>query len=278
VVYPVFESPSPLSSAARGSSGATVSNVTIVLPRTSGLDLRASLKVYGAGVSNYTIGEVATRSGFAASALRYYEDIGLVVPAARTEAGYRVYDDTTLGRLAFIARAKGLGCTLEEITDLLTLWDGDACAPLQHRFHALVTSKIAAARRQIDELAAFSAQLDEAAAQLAGPPTDGPCDDGCACVAPLHIGPKPRPSLGDDVPVACTLEPGERAERLAGWRALLGDDRALGPGRYLLDAGTDLGELGRLVEAERACCPFLSFTLTVDAGGVALDVTDLSQN
>src|SRR5262245_46140462 len=141
------------------------------------LDLRVGSKVYRARVSTYTIGEVATRSGFAASALRYYEDIGLVVPAARTEAGYRVYDDATLGRLAFIARAKGLGCTLEEITDLLTLWDGDACAPLQHRFHALVTAKIAAADRQIAELTAFGAQLDQAAAQLAGPPTDGPCAD-----------------------------------------------------------------------------------------------------
>ena len=227
-------------------------------------------------MSNYTIGEVATRSGFAASALRYYEDIGLVVPAARTEAGYRVYDDTTLGRLAFIARAKGLGCTLEEITDLLTLWDGDACAPLQHRFHALVTSKIAAARRQIDELAAFSAQLDQAAAQLAGPPTDGPCDDGCACVAPLQIGVKPP--LGDDVPIACTLDPGERAERVAAWRALLGDDRPVGPGRFVLPAGADLGELGRLVEAEGDCCPFLAFTLTIDAAGVVLEVTDRSQN
>ncbi|HKE72226.1 MAG TPA: MerR family transcriptional regulator [Acidimicrobiales bacterium] len=232
-------------------------------------------------MSTYTIGEVATRSGFAASALRYYEDIGLVVPAARTEAGYRVYDDATLGRLAFIARAKGLGCTLEEITDLLTLWDGDACAPLQHRFHALVTAKIAAARRQIDELAAFSAQLDQAAAQLAGPPSDGPCDDGCACVAPLQIGAKPAPAVEvprDDVPVACTLDPAERAERLAGWRALLGEDTVLGPARHVLDPGTDLGVLGRLVEAERACCPFLGFTLTVDAGGVVLDVTDLSQN
>lgn len=240
-----------------------------------GLDLRADSKVYRGTVSSYTIGEVAERSGFATSALRYYEDIGLVVPAARTGAGYRVYDDTTLGRLAFIARAKRLGCRLEEITDLLALWDGDACAPLQHRFHTLVTAKIAAAGRQIAELTAFSAQLDEAAAQLAGPPTDGPCDDGCACVAPLQIGPRPTP---EDVRLACTLDPAERAERLSAWRAMLGPGEALGPGRFVLRPGADLAEVGRLVAAERACCPFLAFTLTVDGGGVVLDVIDRSQS
>ena len=65
------------------------------LPR---LDLRRGLNVYGGGVSNYTIGEVADRSGFSASALRYYEGIGLVEPATRTDAGYRIYDDHTLSR------------------------------------------------------------------------------------------------------------------------------------------------------------------------------------
>ena len=53
-------------------------------------------------VSTYTIGEVAERSGFSASALRYYEDIGLVPPAGRSDAGYRLYDDITLTRLAFV--------------------------------------------------------------------------------------------------------------------------------------------------------------------------------
>lgn len=62
----------------------------------------------------YQIAEVARRSGFSPSTLRYYEDIGLLPPAARTEGGYRAYDDGSLARLAFIARAKQLGCTLEQ--------------------------------------------------------------------------------------------------------------------------------------------------------------------
>ena len=141
-------------------------------------------------MSTYAIGEVAERSGFSASALRYYEDRGLVVPAARTAAGYRVYDDRALTRLTFIARAKHLGCTLEEIADLMDVWDGEECQPVQRRFHDLVTTKLDDTQRQIDELTALADQLRVAAAKLGGPAPDGPCSDDCACAA-LAAGPAP---------------------------------------------------------------------------------------
>lgn len=134
-------------------------------------------------VRTYTIGETAERSGFTASALRYYEGIGLVEPATRTAAGYRLYDDDTLARLAFIDRAKQLGCSLEEIVDLVGIWDGERCGPVQRHFHDLVTTKLADTQRQIDELTALADQLRHAAAQLAGPAVDGPCSEGCACLA-----------------------------------------------------------------------------------------------
>ena len=146
----------------------------------------------------YTIGETAERSGFSASALRYYEGIGLVEPSSRTDSGYRLYDDETLARLGFIARAKQLGCSLEEITDLLGIWDGEQCGPVQKRFHDLVTEKLAAAERQIAELTALAEQLRHAAAQLSGPALDGPCDEGCACMTlsnaltPVSLGTKGR--------------------------------------------------------------------------------------
>ena len=134
-------------------------------------------------MGTYTIGEVAGRSGFSASALRYYEGIGLVEPATRTAAGYRLYEDDALTRLAFISRAKQLGCSLEEITDLVGIWDGERCGPVQKRFHDLVTSKLAQTEQQIAELTSLSEQLRHAAARLAGPAIDGPCSEGCACLA-----------------------------------------------------------------------------------------------
>jgi DNA-binding transcriptional MerR regulator len=137
------------------------------------------------------IGEVAERSGFSASALRYYEGIGLVEPSTRTTGGYRIYDEGALTRLAFINRAKQLGCSLEEITDLVEIWDGERCGPVQRRFHDLITAKIADAQRQITELTQLKGQLEDAATLLAGPATDGPCGPECACLQLAGGGPTP---------------------------------------------------------------------------------------
>lgn len=227
------------------------------------------------GVATYTIGEVAEHSGFTASALRFYEGIGLVVPAGRTGAGYRLYDDGTLARLAFIARAKQLGCTLEEIHDLVGLWDGDRCGPVQRRFHELVTAKMAAAEASIAELAAFRSQLRVAATGLAGEPVDGPCGDDCACVAaPVAVA---APVVAS-IPVACTLEPGERKGRAEAWRALAAraSSRTQLPGGGIRLGFPDrsvVADLAELVAAEQSCCAFFSFAITVDARGAGLEVS-----
>src|SRR5436190_18350604 len=120
-------------------------------------------------MTRYSIGEVAKRTGFTTSALRYYEGIGLVAPSGRTEGGYRTYDEQAVARLAFIARAKELGCTLDEITGLAEVWDGERCGPVQRRLHQLVTAKVAAAERRIGELTAFTSQLRAAGTQLGQP-------------------------------------------------------------------------------------------------------------
>ena len=61
-----------------------------------------------------TIGEVARRSGFAASAIRYYESQGLIA-ASRTPGGQRAFERGVLRRLAFIRAASNVGLTLDEI-------------------------------------------------------------------------------------------------------------------------------------------------------------------
>jgi DNA-binding transcriptional MerR regulator len=145
------------------------------------------LKVYVERVAvietRYRIAEVASRTGFSTPTLRYYEDIGLVPPAARTDAGYRLYDDRSVERLKFIARAKQLGCTLEEITDLVEAWDRDECAPIKHRLRALVATKLDETEARIAELVALSADLRTATTALESAPLDGPCDERCGCVA-----------------------------------------------------------------------------------------------
>ena len=227
-------------------------------------------------MSTYTIGEVAGRSGFTASALRYYEGIGLVPPTARTEAGYRLYDDRALARLAFIARAKRLGCSLGEVTDLVGIWEGERCGVVQRRFHDLVTDKIAASERQVADLLAFTTQLAAAAARLAGVPVEGPCDETCACVTetPTPVAPVAGPGTA---PIACTLDAGSMPDRVAAWRTIL--DHATsrrttvdGGLRIAFDAALPLDGLARLAAAEQRCCAFFSFAITLDHRGAALEV------
>lgn len=67
-----------------------------------------------------TISETADRSGFSPSALRYYEREGLI-QASRTEGGQRRFARSELRRLAFIAAARHVGLSLDEIRDALAL-------------------------------------------------------------------------------------------------------------------------------------------------------------
>ncbi|MCK9514734.1 MAG: Cu(I)-responsive transcriptional regulator [Ottowia sp.] len=69
------------------------------------------------------IGEASSASGVSAKMIRYYEQAGLMPAARRTDAGYRAYGDSDVHRLHFIRRARELGFSLAEISELLDLWD-----------------------------------------------------------------------------------------------------------------------------------------------------------
>ncbi|RPH45494.1 MAG: Cu(I)-responsive transcriptional regulator [Burkholderiales bacterium] len=68
------------------------------------------------------IGEAAIATGLSAKMIRHYESIGLVGPAARTDAGYRRYGDDELHTLRFVKHARELGFGLERIGELVSLW------------------------------------------------------------------------------------------------------------------------------------------------------------
>lgn len=69
------------------------------------------------------IGEAAQRSGVSARMVRHYEGLGLLPAVGRTESGYRQYGDADIHTLRFIKRSRDLGFSMEEIAELVGLWN-----------------------------------------------------------------------------------------------------------------------------------------------------------
>ncbi len=82
-------------------------------------------------MKSFFIGEMARRFGLNPRTIRYYETIGILPKAVRTESGYRIYSRETAERLEFVLKAKALGLTLDEIRTILSLHD-EGVAPCEH--------------------------------------------------------------------------------------------------------------------------------------------------
>jgi DNA-binding transcriptional MerR regulator len=124
-----------------------------------------------------TIGELARQANVNPRTLRYYERIGLLVPSARTAAGYHLYTPRDAGRLTFIRQAQALGLSLAEIADIIALREAGT-VPCRH-VRALAQAKVAAIDTRLAELQSLRDELVALAqrAQAAG------ADDAAICRA-----------------------------------------------------------------------------------------------
>jgi DNA-binding transcriptional MerR regulator len=114
------------------------------------------------------IGDLAARTGVAAPTIRYYESIGLLMRAARSEAGYRRYSEQTVRELAFIRKAQAMGFSLDEIAEILRL-SRSGKAPCAHVL-SLTEQHVAAVEERIRQLEQFRDQLRGEVAKWKGRP------------------------------------------------------------------------------------------------------------
>jgi DNA-binding transcriptional MerR regulator len=212
-------------------------------------------------VATYRISQLAERVGIPSTTLRFYEQAGLL-PARRSSAGYRMYDDSAIGRLRFVVAGRRLGLPLTEIRDLLAVRDVGMCADVRDRLRPLLVAHVAEAERQSAELAAFTDLLRRAVVEVDGSDRSGPCGPSCL-------------EIPDEPAIACSLTSEGQAERGEQWRALLADATGHTPienGVCITLPPRVAGQAAELAAAEQECCPFFDFRLRLTAGELHLEV------
>lgn len=104
------------------------------------------------------IGQASKASGVSAKMIRHYEGVGLVPPAARTDAGYRQYELGDVHTLRFVRRARDLGFSIAEIRELVGLWHNRKRP--SRRVKALAQAHIRELEQKAEALLAMKATLE----------------------------------------------------------------------------------------------------------------------
>jgi MerR family transcriptional regulator, redox-sensitive transcriptional activator SoxR len=112
--------------------------------------------LYNAGMSQLTISEVARQAGLRPSAIRYYEQLG-ILPLALRKSGQRRYDSTVLYRLAVIQAARQTGFTLDEIRELFFGFRNDT--PPGKRWQEMSQRKLAELEALMDRIKTMQRML-----------------------------------------------------------------------------------------------------------------------
>jgi MerR family transcriptional regulator, copper efflux regulator len=221
-------------------------------------------------MSDLRISELAERTGVPATTLRFYDDAGLL-PAARTPAGYRIYDEAAVERLEFIGVAKQLGLPLEEIAELLQVWADGSCSQVRDGMRPRLAARLAEAEQRTAELTAFTVTLRSAIAHLdALPDRAGRCGPRCGFLSPGDA----HEEAWRTAPLACLLSEPDTRQRADQWRELLADARRdpIPDGMRLTVPAERAGQIAELAAAEQRCCAFFDFRLHLDRGQVQFDV------
>lgn len=125
------------------------------------------------------IQQLAQQTGVARQTIRFYESIGLLPPPERAANNYRDYGPGAVERLRFIASARSLGFSLDDIREFVVARDSGSL-PCSRVVDSL-DDRIAALDRRIADLLALRANLTQIRNAGQALPPDKFCDDQCAC-------------------------------------------------------------------------------------------------
>ncbi len=143
------------------------------------------------GGKTFSIGQAAEASGLPVKTIRYYEEIGLIPQAMRTNGsarggGHRIYSDADVGRLRFIHHARLFGLSLADIRELLALAEGKGCPSRQPEYRKILRRHL----DEIDERVRHLLGLRAAIERLMSPARRAnatECSwDTCACIQPME--------------------------------------------------------------------------------------------
>ena len=112
------------------------------------------------------IGEASVASGISGRMIRHYEKIGLMPAVARTDSGYRDYDQRDVHTLRFIGRARDLGFSIDEISQLVALWNDRSRSSSDVK--ALALARAAELKRKAEHLDEMRVTLENLAARCHG--------------------------------------------------------------------------------------------------------------
>lgn len=143
------------------------------------------------GGKSFSIGEAAAASGLPVKTIRYYEEIGLIPQAVRTDGsvhgdGHRIYGDADVGRLRFIQHARLFGLSLAEIRELLALADGKGCPSHQPEYRKILGRHLHGIDERVRHLLGLRAAIEKLMSP-AGSANATECSwDTCACMKPAQ--------------------------------------------------------------------------------------------
>ena len=154
------------------------------------------------GRVTFSIGEAAHASGLSVKTIRYYEEIGLIPKATRTNGGvhmggHRIYTGADVGRLRFIHHARLLGLSLAEIRELFSLAEDKGCPSRQPEYQEILGKHLHEIDERVRHLLGLRIAIEGLMSSARQPEAQECSWCTCGCMRPTEPGSPSRATSSD---------------------------------------------------------------------------------